>query len=143
MNYTITQFKKVFSDDDKCLEFIFNARFGRDFVCPHCGEKGFYRIKARKCYGCAWCGYQIYPLKGTIFSGSSTSLYNWFFALYLMSQTNHGMTAKELQRHLGITYKTAWRIAFLIRTLMKQDDEMLNHTVEADEIYIGGRRRQA
>lgn len=138
MNYTISQFKKNFPDENACLDYLFNARYSRDSICPKCHKKGFYRIKTRKCYGCAWCGYQIYPLKGTIFSGSATSLYNWFFALYLMSVAKNGMSAKELQGVLGTTYKTAWRIAFLIRSLMTQDTNKLGGVVEADETYIGG-----
>jgi len=60
-----------------------------------------------------------------------------------MSQANNGVSAKEIQKHLGTTYKTAWRIAKLIRSLMKQDGGMLNKIVEVDEMYVGGRRRQA
>ncbi len=142
MNYTIKQFKEKFFNDDACLDYVFKARFGRDFVCPKCGKKGFYRIKTRKCYGCS-CGYQIYPLKGTIFSGSATSLSNWFYALYRYSTAKNGISAKELQGVLGTTYKTAWRIAKLIRSLMSQDKEKLNKEVEIDEFYYGGKKRGA
>lgn len=141
MNYTISQFKKNFPDDNACLDYLFNARYGKDFICPKCHKKGFYRIKTRKCYGCAWCGYQIYPLKGTIFSGSSTKLYNWFYALYRFSTAKNGVSAKELQDVLGITYKTAWRIAYLIRSLMKQDSKKLDGIVEADTTYMGGKNK--
>jgi len=141
MNYTISQFKKNFPDDNACLDFLFKARFGKDYKCPKCGKTGFYRIKSRKCYGCAWCGYQIYPLKGTIFSGSSTDLHNWFYAIYMFSTAKNGVSSKELQEVLGITYKTAWRIGKLIRSLMKQDNFKLGGIVEADETYIGGRKK--
>lgn len=141
MNYTIKQLNKDFPDDNACLDYIFNLRYGKNYTCPKCHKKGFYRIKTRKCYGCAWCGYQIYPLKGTIFSGSATDLYNWFYALYRFSTAKNGVSAKELQGVLGITYKTAWRIAHLIRSLMKQDGKMLNKEVEIDEFYYGGKKR--
>lgn len=140
MKYTISQFKKDFPNDDKCLDYIFKARFG-DIKCPKCGKTGFYRIKKRKCYACAWCGYQIHPTSGTIFHKSDTKLTNWFYAIYLMSKSKHGVSAKELERHLGTTYKTAWRIGKQIRSLMKQDTDKLEGVVEADETYIGGVKR--
>ncbi len=115
MGYTIKQFHKDFPNNDACLEYIFNARFGRDYTCPQCGKKGFYRVKKRKCYACAWCGYQIHPTSGTIFHKSNTKLTDWFFAIYLMSNSKNGVSATEIQRYLGTTYKTAWRIVNKIR----------------------------
>jgi len=139
MRYTIKQFNKDFPDDNACLEYMFKARFGNS-TCPKCNKTSFYRIKSRKCYACA-CGYQIHPTTDTIFHKSSTSLKNWFFAIYLMSKGKNGVSAKELERHLGITYKTAWRMAHKIRTLMKDDSLVLSGVVEVDEMYVGGRRR--
>jgi len=141
MIYTFKQFKKDFPDDDACLDYILKSSYS-DYKCPKCGRTNFYRIKGRKSYACQ-CGYQIHPLSGTIFHKSKTKLTNWFFAIYLMSTSKHGVSAKELQRHLGTTYKTAWRMARLIRSLMGQDNRMLSKKVEADEVYIGGKRRQA
>ena len=74
-----------------------------------------------------------------IFRKSSTSLWNWFYAIYLFSVAKNGVSAKELERHLGVTYKTAWRMAKQIRLLMAQDTDKLTGVVEADETYIGGR----
>lgn len=139
--YTIKQFRSQFPDDATCLDYIFKARFGSDFACPHCGKAGFYPIKKRKCYCCAWCGFQIHPVSGTIFHKSPTKLSNWLFAIYLVANSRNGVSATTLQRHLGCTYKTAWRIAHKIRSLMGQDAESLNGTIEADETYIGGKRK--
>lgn len=66
---------------------------------------------------------------------------SWFYAIYLMGQSRNGVSAMELKRQLGVTYKCAWRMARQIRKLMKQDKELLEGVVEADETYIGGRRR--
>jgi hypothetical protein len=137
MNYTIKQSHKDFPDDNACLNYIFNARFG-SAKCPVCGKARFYRVKNRKCFNCS-CGYQIHPVSGTIFHKSETKLTDWFFAIYLMSNSKNGVSAKELQRHLGCTYKTAWRIAKQIRSLMVQGNDMLKKIVETDETYIGGR----
>jgi transposase len=139
MKYTIKQFRKDFPDDNACLKYIFNTRFP-DFKCPNCGKSDFYLIKGRKALACS-CGYQINPTANTIFHKSSTSLTDWFFAIYLFSASKNGVSAKELQRHLGTTYKTAWRIANKIRSLMKQGGNKLSGIVEADETYIGGKRR--
>src|SRR4030065_790393 len=139
MNYTIKQFRVQFPNDDACLEYIFKARFG-SIKCPVCGKTTFYRVKNRKCFNCS-CGYQIHPVSGTIFHKSDTKLTDWFFAIYLLSNSKNGVSATELQRHLGTTYKTAWRINKQIRSLMKQDGNKLNGTIEADETYIGGKKR--
>ena len=139
MKYTISQFKKDFPNDDACLEYVFKARYS-GVKCPKCGKSKFFRVRGRKCYTCR-CGYQIHPVSGTIFHKSDTKLTDWFFAVYLMSQSKNGVSAKEIQRHLGTTYKTAWRIAKQIKSLMKQDSEQLGGIVEIDEAFIGGKRR--
>jgi transposase-like protein len=140
MNYTIARFNKDYPSDDVCLETIFRYRYGESVTCPHCGVIGskYYKVKSRKCYECKECGHQIYPLAGTIFHKSDTPLTKWFFAIYLFSNSKNGVSAKELERHLGVTYKCAWRIAKQIRKLMEQDIH-LSGTVEVDESYIGGK----
>lgn len=140
MKYTIKDFQSEFPNDDVCLEYIFQQRFGKDFECPKCGKiDSYYRVKKRKSYACAWCANQVYPTKGTIFEKSDTALTLWLFALFLMSQAKNGVSAKELERQLGVTYKTAWRIAKQIRSLMEQQPSLLSGVVEADETYIGGK----
>lgn len=141
MNYTIKDFNKQFPTDDSCLDYIFQNRYGKGFVCPACSKTGFYRIKARKCYSCSWCGFQVHPVAGTIFHKSDTPLKLWFYAIFLFSQSKNGVSAMELQRHLGVTYKTAWRMAKQIRSLMKQDGNPLSGVVEADETYVGGKTK--
>lgn len=139
MKYTISQFNKDFPNDDACLNYVFNTRFN-GLKCPNCGKTSFYRVKGRKAFACS-CGYQVSPTANTIFHKSDTNLKDWFFAIYLFSASKNGVSAKELQRHLGTTYKTAWRIANKIRSLMKQGGDKLSGVIEADETYIGGKRR--
>jgi len=141
MKYTIKNFQRDFPNDDVCLDYLFKARFGNDYLCPKCSKTGFHRVKGRKAYACAWCGYHLSPTADTIFHKSSTSLVNWFFAIYLMSQSKNGVSAKEIQRHLGCTYKTAWRVGQQIRSLMKQGSDVMSGTIEADETFIGGRKK--
>ena len=98
-------------------------------------------MKKGPAYECQWCGHHLHPMAGTIFHRSHTSLQKWFYAIYLFTTSRHGVAAKELQRQLSVTYKTAWRMAHQIRKLMaKADGEWpLSGTVEADETYIGGK----
>jgi transposase len=139
-HFTLAEFNEQFPDDSACLEFVFKARWPKP-VCPDCGKADcFYRVESRKCYSCSWCGYQLSPTAGTIFHKSETSLKSWFFAMFLMSASRNGVAAKELERQLGVTYKTAWRMAHQIRKLMDDDGGMLKGVVEADETYYGGKR---
>ena len=88
------------------------------------------------------CGNHLHPTAGTIFHKSSTSLHLWFYAMYLMTSTRCGISAKQLERELGVTYKTAWRMAHLIRhKLMADQARPLSGEVEMDEMYIGGKPR--
>ena len=91
-------------------------------------------------YSCQGCGTQVYPLAGTIFAKSSTPLKSWFYAMYLMASTRTGISAKQLERELGVTYKTAWRIFKQIRDPMNEDNGPLSGLVEVDETYVGSRR---
>lgn len=139
--FTYKEFLKKYKDDDICLEEIKNLRFPEGINCSFCKKiTNHYRIKSKKVYSCEFCGTQVSPLAGTIFHKSSTSLQDWFMAIYLMTQTRSGTSAKQLQRMLGVTYKTAWRMYKQIRTLMAESSVTpLNGDVEIDETYIGGK----
>ena len=76
----------------------------------------------RRAYACQECGHHIYPCAGTIFHKSRTKLTIWFFAMYLMTSTRHGVAAKEIERQTGVTYKCAWRICHELRKLMASAD---------------------
>lgn len=143
MKYTFQQFKNEYPDDDACLDAIFIRKYGQTPTCPGCGvaESKFHRIAGRRAYACQWCGHHLYPCVGTPFEKSSTKLTLWFHAMYLMTATRNGVSAKELERQLGVTYKTAWRIGHELRKLMgcsESDGPMSGH-VEVDETYLGGK----
>lgn len=142
MRYTYKHFKELYPNDDACLDKIFQDRFGDLEFCPRCGAlTKFYRVKKRQCYSCMHCGYQLHPLAGTIFRKSRTSLSDWFYAIYQFSTSKNGVAAKKLERDLGVTYKTAWRMCKQIRLLMQQEAIALTGVVETDETYIGGRHK--
>ena len=142
MKYTFKQFQAGYPDDRACLEKIMEEQYGgREFVCKACGMPSkFHPMTKRRAYACDRCGHHIYPCVGTIFEKSRTKLTHWFFAMYLMTSTRHGVAAKELQRQIGCTYKTAWRMAHELRKLMAQADshQSLSGHVEVDETVIGG-----
>ncbi len=140
---TVRDFFNRFPSDDACLDHVMDVRYGMRHVCAKCGQDAtFHRLAKRKAYSCSRCGHHVYPCAGTIFEDSRTSLQLWFYAIYLFVVTRHGVSGKELQRALGVTYKTAWRMGHQIRDLMANADsfEMLRGHVELDEAYIGGKR---
>lgn len=136
---TFKDFDEQFPDDAACLEFIFKARYS-GHVCE-CGKSNcFYRRKKRRAFACSFCGAQIYPTADTIFHKSETSLKSWFFAIFLFAKSKNGVAAKELERQLGVTYKTAHRMGHKIRELMASGQSMFGGEVEVDETYVGGIR---
>ena len=140
---TIREFFKLFSSDEACLEHLFEARFGQGHKCAKCERPAnWYRIKAERAYSCQWCGNHLHPTVGTPFEDSRTPLQLWFYAIYLFTTSRHGVPAKELERQLGVTYKTAWRMADQIRKhIQNVDGEWpLEGVVEVDETYIGGKK---
>ncbi len=149
--YSLMEFMREFPDDATCLGWLWRNRYSADGVnaeCPKCETaRPFARYataQQRQSWTCTACGYHLHPTAGTIFHKSSTSLHLWFYAMYLMTSTRCGISAKQLERELGVTYKTAWRMAHLIRhELMEQDGQPVGGTVEMDETYIGGRRTVA
>src|ERR1017187_5771991 len=138
--YSIADLRTEFPNDDACLDFIKEQRWpdGRVY-CEKCkSEHKHYRVTGRTAYACDHCGNHIYPLAGTIFEKSTTPLRLWFYAMYLMGSTRCGISAKQIQREIGVTYKTAWRMFKQIRTLMSEDLQLEGPAVEMDETYYGG-----
>lgn len=146
---TIRQFFTQFPDDDTCLQHLFNVRYGDNHECPKCSKAGkWHRLKGHKAFSCQWCGHHIHPMAGTIYQGSTTPLQLWFYAMFLFTKSRNGVSAKELERQLGVTYKTAWRIGHKIREHMARvdGDEPLGgagKAVEIDEAFIGGYEKGA
>lgn len=143
----VRQFFQRFPSDDACLEHLFNARFGQGHECPKCERNAkWYRLKSEQAFSCQWCGHHIHPMVGSIFEKSRTPLQLWFYAIFLFTTSKHGVSAKELQRQLGVTYKTAWRMAALIREHMAAVDGEAplggeGKIVEVDETFVGGKTK--
>jgi transposase len=116
---TLSKFSKLYPDDNTCFKEIANKRFPSGIVCQTClRATKHYKLNRRPVLVCKFCRNQTSPLIGTIFEKSSTPLKTWFFALFLMTQTRGKINAKDLQKELSVTYKTAWRIRDNIYKLM-------------------------
>jgi transposase len=140
-NYTIADFNRDFPDDNACLEWLKNYLYPDGIYCKSCGEVTPHsKLSNIPVYSCNRCGSHAHPMAGTIFERSRTSLKNWFYAIYLMSATRCGISAKQIQRETGVTYKTAWRMFRQVRSLLQEGTPTLTGEVEVDETYVGGKR---
>jgi transposase-like protein len=143
---TLRQFQDRFPTEDSCLDHLFQVRYAGT-NCPKCDRPVNYsRVKGRRAYQCAWCANQLYPTAGTPFDRTRTSLRDWFYVMFLFTTTRNGVAAKRVQRELGVTYKTAWRMCDQIRAYMSalDSDDPLGgpgEIVEIDEAMIGGKAR--
>ena len=132
MYYSFKVFQNKFPDEEACLEYVFEAS-RRACIC---GKNNWKRVNGRKCYACA-CGRHFYPLANTIYKKSTTPLKIWFYAIYLNSQSSYDLSARELQRHIGTTYKTAWRMQNKIRSLMSTSPRnILSGVLETGKMCI-------
>jgi transposase len=146
--YTFKDFQSEFPSDDACLEYIMERRYPSGIApCRKCKvDRKHFRIAGRMGYSCPFCGSHVYPLAGTIFHKSTTPLRTWFFVVRIMASTRCGVSAKQIQRETGVTYKTAWRMMNQIRKLMGEEVKLGGGTlaskpVEIDEMYLGGTRK--
>jgi transposase-like protein len=146
------EFMREFPDDATCLDHLWRTRYAEDgehAECPKCEQvrsfKKYETKQRRQSWTCTACGHHIHPTAGTIFHKSSTSLHLWFYAIYLVSSSRCGIAAKQLEREIGVNYKTALRMLHLIRQeLMEQDDHgNVGGIVEADETFMGGKIRES
>jgi transposase len=140
--FTINDFNDQFFDDEACLEWLMEQRHPNGMgTCSFCKvDRKHHRISSKKAWACDYCGTYISPMAGTIFEKSRTPLRLWFYAMYLMSATRCGISAKQIQRECGVTYKTAWRMFKQIRTLMSEDFTM-SGPVEMDETFYGAPKK--
>ena len=148
--FSLMEFMREFPDDAACLEHLWRSRYSEDGEhadCPKCDRERVFKrydtTQGRQSWTCTGCGHHVHPTAGTIFHKSSTSLHLWFYAMYLMASTRCGVSAKMLEREIGVSYKTAWRMLRLIRIELMQDDgEPLRGDVEVDEASVDGRPRK-
>jgi transposase-like protein len=143
---TIFELLKKFPTEGSIIEYFIKARYGETVICPHCGHviEVKHRNDRPKLFNCRFCKNTFSIFKGTIFEKSDTDLRKWFYAIHLFLNDKKGISAKQLQREIGVTYKTAWRMLHKIREAMSNTDmsKAFEAIVEIDETYIGGKPRK-
>jgi transposase-like protein len=129
-----------FHDEDKCRRYLEGLRWPDGLECPRCGGKIISRIKTRHQLDCDSCRYRYSVTAGTIFHDSHLPLWKWFVAVYLIVESKKGISANQLKRTIGTTYKTAWYLSHRIRAALNEvDAQLLKERVEVDETFVGGR----
>ena len=142
---TFFQFMEKFSTEEKVINYWINIRYPDGIKCNHCGSVHVYQVKDRpKNFYCGDCINHFSVFKDTIFEKSSTDLRKWFYAIHLFLNAKKGISAKQLQRETGVTYKTAWRMLQQIRIAMgnQGNPEFFETIIEMDETYVGGKPRK-
>ena len=140
--YTLAELYEQFPDEDTALDWLRNKLYPEKIYCPNCDQpRKFHRITTRKVYGCDSCGYQLSPAAGTIFHKSRTPLRIWLYVVFQMAQTRGGISAKQIERETGVTYKTAWRMCNEIRKRLDENHSLFSGDVEADEFFFGGEKK--
>jgi transposase-like protein len=139
---TLLDLQHLFDTDEKCREILTRFRWPKGVECPRCHAKETAYIQSRKLFECLGCNYQFSVLVGTIFNDSHLPLEKWFVAAYLICESRKGMSANQIKRMLGISYKTAWYLCHRIRAAMIEASKVkLDGTVEVDETFVGGKKR--
>src|SRR5213080_1497224 len=140
---TLPEITEMFSTDEKCRELLERLRWPNDPECPRCHTQKVVRlVTSDKLLYCAECDYQFTVTSGTIFHDSHLPLSKWFMVTLLLCEARKGISANQIKRTVGMSYKTAWYLCHRIRAAMKEFDRpMLDGTVEMDETYVGGKQR--
>src|SRR5215218_1554756 len=140
---TLIDVHTMFSSDAKCRELLKRLRWPLGPECPRCKAKAKPLNTDKDLLYCVDCDYQFTVTSNTIFHDSHLPLIKWFTAVYLLCESRKGMSANQIKRMLGISYKTAWYLCHRIRHAMKiVDAQMLDGMIEMDETYIGGKRKR-
>jgi len=139
--YSLLDFQRRFNTEENCLQSIFEARWPRGFICPHCGHNDGYRLSKRRAIQCVSCRRQTSITAGTLFHKSKVPLVNWFWLIFLMSQDKRGISTKRAAELLNMHYATVWFLMHKIREAMANRLEglTLSGYVEIDEAFFGGK----
>ncbi len=143
---TFFQFEQKFPDEKAAIDYFLDIRYKGELTCPHCGAKvSIYRYRDRpKFFQCYHCNNTFSPFKDTVFAKTHIDMRRWFYAIKLFLNSRKGISGCQLERELGVTYKTAWRMLQQIRIAMnnKETEEQFELFVEMDETYVGGKPRK-
>lgn len=138
---TLIDVHTLFSTDEKCREILKRLRWPNGPECQRCKGHATSLETDKDLLYCGECDYQFTVTSGTIFHDTHLPLLKWFVAVHLLCESRKGMSANQMKRILGVTYKTAWYLCHRIRAAMKEANQMLDGTVEMDETYVGGKAK--
>lgn len=131
-----------YQNEDGCRAYLEELRWPNGVACPRCGSMSISRVQKYNIFDCNSCRYQFSVTVGTIFHDSHLPLWKWFLTAYMMAEAKKGVSANQIKRTIGVSYKTAWYLCHRIRNAMTEHNpEPLNGIVEVDETFIGGKRR--
>ncbi len=141
---TLTDLSQIFSTDEQCRNMLKRLRWPMGVECIRCKSKRVFEVATQRKFECVECRYQFSVLTQTVFHDTHLPLETWFMAVLLLVEARKGMSANQIKRTLGVSYKTAWYLCHRIRAAMKETDTpMLDGTVEIDETYVGGKHKGA
>lgn len=138
---SLLELVRYFDTEEKAVEYFEYIRWENEINCPHCNNKKCYEIKTQNRYKCSVCKKQFNYKTGTIFQDSKIAMRDWFVAIYLMINNKKGISSCELATEIGRTQKTAYYMMSKIRSILAEDIQELEGTVEVDETYIGGKEK--
>ncbi|MGH2554181.1 MAG: IS1595 family transposase [Actinomycetota bacterium] len=142
-NMNLVKLIERFGSEDRCRAYLETLRWPNGIRCPQCGSQSISRIKTRNQLDCNNCRTRFSVKSGTVFHDSHLPLWKWFLATYLITEAKKGVSANQLKRTLGVSYKTAWYLCHRIRSAMVESAaEPLTGIVEADETYVGGKLKK-
>ncbi|MCH7922924.1 MAG: IS1595 family transposase [Nitrospinae bacterium] len=142
LEINLMELTKKYNDEDACREILEELRWPDGIGCPRCESKSISRIEKYKRFDCNSCRYQFTVTAGTIFHDSHLPLSKWFVTIYLMLESKKGVSANQIKRTIGVSYKTAWYLCHRIRAAMTEfDPPKLSGKVEVDETWVGGKKK--
>jgi len=141
---SMPQFMEQYGTEAKCRRALFRSRWPKGYRCPACAGRlsSRFRRAGQLYYQCRACRHQTTLVSGTVFEATKLPLTTWFLAIHLLTSTKTNMAALELKRHLGVSYRTAWRLKHKVMEAMMRREEprQLNGFVQIDDAYLGGER---
>lgn len=141
-NMNLVKLIEQFRSEEKCRDYLEALRWPRGPVCPRCASDSISTIGERNQFDCNECRYQFSVTVDTIFHNSKIPLWKWLLTIYLMLESKKGISAHQIKRTIGVSYKTAWYLCHRIRAAMTEDNpDPLHGIVEVDETWIGGKTK--
>lgn len=138
---TLVDVINLFDTDERCRELLVRLRWPSGVECTRCKMPAVELETAKQLFYCKGCDYQFSVTSGTVFNDSHLPLQKWFLATLLLCEAKKGMSANQIKRTLGVSYKTAWYLCHRIRFAMTEVHKMLDGTIEIDETYVGGKTK--